>query len=151
MQQIIDFTNSKQIINKYSGADTKKTIIYNEKYYLLKFPNNANQNSEASYSNNIFSEYLGCHIFNDIGIIAQNTILGIYKQENGITKNVCACEDFTDNNWRLVEFHNLKNSYPETSSSSNGRNTEIEEIIEVIENHKDIERYKEQTNKWKKY
>ena len=33
MQEIIDFTNAKQIINKYSGADTKKTIIYKEKYY----------------------------------------------------------------------------------------------------------------------
>ena len=40
MDKLIDFTNCKQIINKYGGADTKKTIIYNNKYYLLKFPNN---------------------------------------------------------------------------------------------------------------
>lgn len=138
MQKVIDFTDTKQIINKYGGADTKKTIIYNEKFYLLKFPNGANQNREASYSNNIFSEYLGCHIFNSIGILAQNTILGIYKQENGKTKNVCACEDFTNSDWRLVEFQNLKNSFPETPSSSNGQNTSIEEILDVIENHKDI-------------
>ena len=138
MSNIIDFTNIKQIINKYGGADTKKTIIYNNKYYLLKFPSNAKNNKEASYSNNVFSEYLGCHIFNLAGIQAQNTILGIYKQENGIIKTVCACEDFTGDGWRLVEFQNLKNSYPETSSSSNGRNTSIEEIIEVIENHSDI-------------
>ena len=38
MDKLIDFTNCKQIINKYGGADTKKTIIYNNKYYLLKFP-----------------------------------------------------------------------------------------------------------------
>lgn len=138
MSNIIDFTNIKQIINKYGGADTKKTIIYNNKYYLLKFPNNAKNNKEASYSNNVFSEYLGCHIFNIAGIKAQNTILGTYKQENGIIKTVCACEDFTGDGWRLVEFQNLKNSYPETSSSSNGRNTSLEEIIEVIENHSDI-------------
>ena len=138
MQDIIDFTDTKQIINKYGGADTKKTIIYNGKFYLLKFPNGAKQNREASYSNNIFSEYLGCHIFNSIGISAQNTILGIYKQENGAIKNVCACEDFTNSDWRLVEFQNLKNSFPETPSSSNGQNTSIEEILDVIENHKDI-------------
>ena len=138
MDNIIDFSNMKQIINKYGGADTKKTIIYNDKFYLLKFPNNANQNKEASYSNNIFSEYLGCHIFNCIGILAQNTILGIYKQENGIIKNVCACEDFTGKGWRLVEFQNLKNSFPETPSSSNGRNTALAEILEVINNHTDI-------------
>ena len=138
MGQIIDFTNEKQIINKYGGADTKKTIIYNEKYYLLKFPNNAKQNKNVSYANNVFSEYLGCHIFNSIGTIAQNTILGIYKQENGIVKNVCACEDFTGNGWRLVEFQNLKNSFPDTPSSSNGRTTALEEILEVIEKHTDI-------------
>lgn len=138
MQKIVDFSDAKQIINKYGGADTKKTIIYNDKFYLLKFPNNANQNKEVSYSNNVFSEYLGCHIFNCVGIVAQNTILGIYKQENGITKNVCACEDFTGNGWRLVEFQNLKNSFPETASSSNGRNTELSEILDVINNHTDI-------------
>lgn len=138
MNDIIDFSNEKQIINKYGGADTKKTIIYNGKYYLLKFPSSANQNKEASYSNNVFSEYLGCHIFSSVGILAQNTILGIYRQENGVVKNVCACEDFTGNGWRLVEFQNLKNSFPETSSSSNGRTTELNEILEVIEKHADI-------------
>lgn len=138
MEGIIDFTDSKQIINKYGGADTKKTIIYNGKYYLLKFPNNAKQNQEASYSNNIYSEYLGCHIFNSIGILAQKTFLGIYKQQDGKVKNVCACEDFTGKDFRLVEFQNLKNSFPETPSSSNGRTTELNEILEVIENHMDI-------------
>ena len=139
MQELIDFTDCKQIINKYGGADTKKTILYNDKYYLLKFPNsNPKQNKEASYSNNIFSEYLGCHIFNDIGIKAQNTILGEFKLDKGIVKNVCACEDFTGNGWRLVEFQNLKNSFPETPSSSNGRTTALEEILEVIEKHADI-------------
>ena len=125
MRDIIDFTNMKQVINKYGGADTKKTIIFNGKYYLLKFPNNAKQNKDISYSNNIFSEYLGCHIFNSVGILAQNTILGIYRQDNGVTKNVCACEDFTGNGWRLVEFQNLKNSFPETPSSSNGKTTAL--------------------------
>ena len=144
MQQIIDFTNNKQIINKYSGADTKKTIIYNSKYYLLKFPNYAKQNSQASYSNNIFSEYIGCHIFNCIGVKAQNTILGIYKHDENKIKNVCACEDFTGNGFRLVEFQNLKNSYPETPSNSNGKNTAIEEIMEVIENHDDIKSEKQE-------
>lgn len=138
MEEIVDFSNSKKIINKYGGADTKKTIIHNNKYYLLKFPGSANQNKEISYSYNIFSEYLGCHIFNSIGIEAQNTILGKYTQENGVTKNVCACEDFTGDGWRLVEFQNLKNSFPETPSSSNGKNTALNEILEVINNHADI-------------
>ncbi len=147
MDKLIDFTNCKQIINKYGGADTKKTIIYNNKYYLLKFPNNnPKQNKKASYSNNIFSEYLGCHIFNSIGISAQNTLLGTYTQEDGKTKNVCACEDFTGNGWRLVEFQNLKNSFPETPSSSNGNTTALEEIIDVIKYHSDIKNNNELEN-----
>lgn len=147
MDKLIDFTNCKQIINKYGGADTKKTIIYNNKYYLLKFPNNnPKQNKKASYSNNIFSEYLGCHIFNSISISAQNTLLGTYTQEDGKTKNVCACEDFTGNGWRLVEFQNLKNSFPETPSSSNGNTTALEEIIDVIKHHSDIKNNNELEN-----
>ena len=147
MDKLIDFTNCKQIINKYGGADTKKTIIYNNKYYLLKFPNNnPKQNKKASYSNNIFSEYLGCHIFNSIGISAQNTLLGTYTQEDGKTKNVCACEDLTGNGWRLVEFQNLKNSFPETPSSSNGNTTALEEIIDVIKYHSDIKNNNELEN-----
>ena len=86
---------------------------------------------------------MGCHIFNSIGIKAQNTILGIFKLENGIEKNVCACEDFTGDGWRLVEFQNLKNSFPETLSSSDGRDTSLEEILEVIEKHNDIKNNKE--------
>ena len=74
----IDFTNAKRIINRYGGADNKITIKYNNKLYLLKKPNVVKNNVNASYINNIFSEYIGCHIFNNIGIRAQNTILGIY-------------------------------------------------------------------------
>ncbi len=148
MEKIIDFTKTKQIINKYGGADTKKTIIYNDTFYLLKFPSIAKQNKELSYSNNIFSEYLGCHIFNSIGIKAQNTILGIYKQENEIVKTVCACEDFTGNGFRLVEFQNLKNSFSETSNSSNGRDTSLQEIIEVIDNHPDLRGINENLKKF---
>ena len=144
MEKIVDFTKCKQIINRYGGADTKKTIIYNNKYYLLKFPNNnPKQNKKASYSNNVFSEYLGCHIFNIVGIKAQNTILGTFQLENGKLKTVCACEDFTKEGLRLVEFQNLKNSFPETASTSNGNTTALEEIEEVIEKHKDIENREE--------
>ena len=39
----------------------------------------------------------------------------------------------------MVEFQNLKNSYAETPSSSNGRNTSLNEILDVINNHTDIE------------
>lgn len=135
---LIDFTNTNRIINKYGGADNKITIIYNDKMYMLKKPSIPKNNVEASYTNNIYSEYIGCHIFDSIGITTQKTILGIYQEDNKV-KNVCACEDFTESGkWRLVEFQKLKNSFSGTSTSSNGQSTSLEEILEVINNHEDI-------------
>ena len=35
---MIDFTNCTEKINKFRGSEKKKTIEYNGKTYLLKFP-----------------------------------------------------------------------------------------------------------------
>ena len=61
---------------------------------MLKFPAPAPKNKELSYANSCISEYIGCHIFNSVGIAAQETLLGIYRK-NGAEKIVVACKDFT--------------------------------------------------------
>lgn len=83
---MIDFTNYPKNFKYYSGADRKLSINYENKNYILKFPNNPKNNKELSYSNSVLSEYIGCHIFNILGLKAQETTLGIYKYENGIIK-----------------------------------------------------------------
>ena len=35
---MIDFTNAKEVFNNYKGSEKKKTLVYNEKRYLVKFP-----------------------------------------------------------------------------------------------------------------
>ena len=35
---MIDFTNQKEILNLYKGSEKKKTLIYDNKKYLVKFP-----------------------------------------------------------------------------------------------------------------
>ena len=35
---MIDFTSLEEILNKYTGSEKKKTIIYHNKKYLVKFP-----------------------------------------------------------------------------------------------------------------
>lgn len=135
---MINFTNCSKNYKYYSGADRKISITYNNKNYLLKFPNYAKDNKEASYTNNVFSEYIGCHIFNIIGIKAQETILGKYHYEDGTEKDVVACLDFNTNDLKLTEFSNFQNSYIEISNSTGKVNNDLNEIIETLNNHPDL-------------
>ena len=104
---MIDFTNAIEEFNNYKGSEKKKTLIYNNKKYLVKFPDPVREkNKNISYINNAFSEYIGSNIFKIVGFKTQNTVLGKYKY-NGKEKIVCGCEDFTDNENVLYEFENL--------------------------------------------
>ena len=101
---MIDFTKATEELNIYKGSEKKKTLIYDNKKYLVKFPDPIREkNKNISYINNAFSEYVGSNIFKLVGFKTQNTILGKYVY-NGKEKIVCGCEDFTDNNNVLYEF-----------------------------------------------
>ena len=129
---MIDFTNSKEILNIYKGSEKKKTLIYNNKKYLVKFPDPIREkNKNISYINNAFSEYIGSNIFKISGFNTQNTILGIYKYQDK-EKIVCACEDFTDNNNLLYEFEALALSF----NLNKKIGMELKDILEVIEESK---------------
>ena len=97
---------------------------------MLKFPGAARLNNEMSYANGCISEYLGSHIFELAGIPVQKTLLGTYTR-NGKEKVVVACRDFTSPNVVLQDFASLKNTI--IGSSSNGYGTELEDILETIE------------------
>lgn len=126
---MIDFTNTLEEFNSYKGSEKKKTLIYNNKKYLVKFPDpNDEKNKNISYINNAFSEYIGSNIFKMTGFKTQNTILGKYKFKEK-TKIVCACEDFTDENNVLYEFENLALS----TNPDKKIDTELTDIMEVIE------------------
>ena len=126
---MIDFSNAIEELNNYKGSEKKKTLIYNNKRYLVKFPDPIREkNKNISYINNAFSEYVGSNIFKITGFETQNTILGKYNY-NGKEKIVCACEDFTDNNHILYEFENIALS----TNPDKKIETEIKDIIEVLE------------------
>jgi len=127
---MIDFSNCLEVINGYSGSEKKKTLIYNEKKYLVKFPDPVRElKKEISYINNAYSEYVGSNIFSLIGISVQNTILGEYNYKEK-KKIVCACEDFTDDVNKLYEFENLALSI----NTDKKIGTEVKDIMEVIDN-----------------
>ena len=138
---MIDFSNAIEELNKYKGSEKKKTLIYEKKRYLVKFPDPIiGKNKNISYINNAFSEYVGSNIFKIVGFETQNTFLGIYKY-NGKEKIVCGCEDFTNKNYILYEFENLALS----TNPDKKIETELSDIIEVIEENNliDISKTKE--------
>ncbi len=129
---MIDFTNAKEVFNNYKGSEKKKTLVYNKKRYLVKFPDPIiEKNKNISYINNAYSEYIGSNIFKIIGIDTQNTILGKYEY-NGKEKIVCACEDFTTDESKLYEFENLALS----TNLDKKIETELDDIIEAINENK---------------
>lgn len=90
---VIDFTSLQKRKKAYAGANGNKiSIIYEGEQYMLKFPPAANRNKDMSYSNSCFSEYLGCQIYESIGVPVQKTILGTFtvRGREKIMKNVLA-------------------------------------------------------------
>lgn len=131
---MIDFSKAIEELNSYKGSEKKKTLIYNNIRYLVKFPDPIREkNKNISYINNAFSEYVGSNIFKIIGFETQNTLLGTYTY-NGREKIVCACEDFTDGNHVLYEFENLALS----ANPDKKIDTELSDIMEVIEEIKNL-------------
>ena len=141
---MIDFTNAIEELNNYKGSEKKKTLIYNGKKYLVKFPDPIREkNKNISYINNAFSEYIGSNIFKICGFKTQNTLLGRYIY-NGKEKIVCACEDFTDEENTLYEFENLALS----TNPDKKIETELADIMDVIEESKMIDTEKTKDMFW---
>ena len=141
---MIDFTNLPTRKKAYGGANgSKLSVIYNNELYMLKLPMHALKNPNLSYTNSCVSEYLGCHIFNMLGVKAQETMLGTYEY-HGKVKTVVACKDFTKPGVVILDFASVKNQI--IDSASNGYGTELSDILDTIEkqtavNPKELKEY----------
>lgn len=134
----IDFTNLPQKNKSYSGANgSKLCVVYNDEDYMLKFPASSTKNDEMSYTNGCVSEYIGCHIFESVGIDVQKTLLGTYRTPNGKEKVVVACKDFTRPGIVLSDFASLKNKI--IDSPRGGYGTELYDVQNSIENQTSID------------
>lgn len=141
---MIDFTKAIEELNNYKGSEKKKTLIYENKKYLVKFPDPISEkNRNISYINNAFSEYVGSNIFKLVGFNTQNTILGKYVY-NEKEKIVCGCEDFTDNDNILYEFESLALS----TNPDKKIGTELSDILGVVEESKMIDNIKTKEKFW---
>ena len=128
---MINFTNLPTRNKFYAGANgAKRAVIYQGEQYMLKFPAQAPKNKDLSYANSCVTEYIGCHIFNSVGINAQETLLGTYEK-NGAKKIVVACKDFTSPGIVLQDFASLKNTVIDSGHSGYG--TELSDIMRAME------------------
>ena len=128
---VIDFTDLKKRKKTYAGANGNKiSVIYESEQYMLKFPPQAKLNKGMSYSNSCFSEYLGCQIYESIGIPVQKTLMGVYTVK-GKQKIVVACGDFTEPGVSLQDFASLKNRM--IDSERQGYGTELIDILQTID------------------
>ena len=108
--ELLNFSEALEIAPEYTGSEKKKTMILNDKKYLVKFPDpNRSSKLEISYINNVYSEYLGTKVFEICGFETQKVVLGIYDKD-GTNRYVCECEDFTNSEVKLVEFEKFENA-----------------------------------------
>lgn len=129
--ETIDFTKMQKRNKAYAGANGSKiSILYEGEQYMLKFPPIASKSQILSYSNSCFSEYLGCQIYESIGIPVQKTLLGTFTVR-GKEKVVVACKDFTSPGVVLQDFASLKNQM--IDSERNGYGTELSDILYTFE------------------
>lgn len=128
-EELINFNDAREIPPEYNGSEKKKTMILNGKKYLVKFPDsNRSPKLNISYINNVYSEYIGSKIFETLGIKTQRVELGYYIQEDR-KFYVCACEDFTTEESKLIEFEKIENA----SLDSEGEKKDLSDIKHIIE------------------
>lgn len=127
--RLVDFSNAIEIAPEYTGSEKKKTMILDNKKYLVKFPDpNRSTKLEISYINNVYSEYIGSKIFELCGFETQIVILGTYSKD-GKERVVCGCEDFTNTDTKLVEFEKFENA----SIEPNPFKRELKDIFHIVE------------------
>ena len=101
---MIDITNYKQEINNYGGSELKATYIINGEKYMVKMPDPIRKKTlDLGYMNNQYSEYIGCHIFESVGIPVQKTML-VKLNKDGKEKIAVACKDFLNPGEELMMY-----------------------------------------------
>ena len=126
MDKYYDFSDCKRSRKQFGGSDRKESVFFEESRYMLKFPDriapDKRNELNSSYRNNVFSEYISCHIINELGYDAQETLLGTYKG-----KETVACKDFCTGGFELNEFEKYKSSF-----SVDFENTRYPDIFDVV-------------------
>lgn len=97
----------------YGGnSGDKEGILINNEPWIIKYPKKGSRLTNVNdllYSTTPESEYIGSHVYEILGYPVHKTILGI-KNEHVVV----ACKDLCDEDTRLIEFRQLKNTFNKT-------------------------------------
>ena len=127
----MNFDRLKKVNEFYDGAAKKYAVELDDSTYMIKYPAKTEIRNDLNtiYSNSSFSEYISCHIINELnipGIEAQETILG---ESNG--KIAVACKDFTSPYNKLVKFNMIQNA--DISSEMSGRHPILQDVLQTYQ------------------
>lgn len=130
---IIDFSRYPLSNIHYGGSEKKIGILYNKSPFMLKFQ----KATPFGLRFNHISEYIGSHIYQMLGINAQDTHLGTYKGES-----VVACRDFVSGTgFQFVPFNDVSESTIETDMEK--YQYSYSDIVKLLESNKKITNVKE--------
>ena len=102
MYPAFDFTMYPQSNTYYGGSERKLGILVDGAEFMLKF---RKEDPFGTKRNNHLSEFLGSHIFEELGFLVQETHLGWYKGEE-----VVACRNFVRDDETFVPFDDVGES-----------------------------------------
>ena len=133
---------------EYRGSEKKLTVKLSDgTRFLFKFPDPIRELRKAqylSYINNAFSEYIGCKIFESVGLPVQEVYLGTYTHK-GKTKITCACKDLRKQGESFVELESIKlTDLDENSPLTFDYVERLSENIEGIEKEAFLDYYYDQ-------
>lgn len=135
-----NFNGIPQNYKTYGGtAGIKIGITINQVDFILKYPGKLKdmhlKNIELSYSNSPICEYIGCKVYESIGIPVQQVFLGTRNE-----KTVVACKDFLNRGEVLIPYRDIKATFEPAfvdpkGDITNGTGTNIHEIIRTLHEH----------------
>lgn len=142
--ELVDFTKCERNMKFYGGASGQKYgIVLDGEDYILKFPQNIKDFRllfPTSYSTNAFSEYIGSHFYEFMGLPVHETVLGTVGKHF-----VVACKDFCKDEYSLYEFSKISNAFvsgddlPSPSRISSDKGIVLSDILSVIDGVPQIE------------
>ena len=137
----MDYSQYAKNTKFYSGSEEKIGITIDSLDYILKFQ----KPSETGLLNNTICEYIGCHIFQMLGMNVQDTFLGTY-----LGRAVVVLEDFVKENQKFVPFNEVGDS-----SLEQDRDTyqySYSDIMKMLEENTKLTRIPETINQfWRIY
>ena len=141
---IIDFSNCQDDIELFDGnAGAKKSIIYNNEKWILKFGKTtaSMKNVKISYTNSPICEYVGSSIYSLLDMPVHDTKLGIYKAFSKSSNSmkeylVVACKNFkVKKGDKFYSFLEVLNKFdPDTNEVDNNK-LDLETTLLLLKNN----------------